>query len=154
VAIRVVGQAVDHLVERSVAAAGDNQLAMVANRLLGDFRGVAGAGGFGEFGFDTAGSEDLASLVDKAATPIATVAGVGVVDQQSILDRSVHDFRMTVNDSLYPKKTKPKPKSDSAGRIVKRREKAAHRWVISYFSRERARSNRDELESRDQAGSP
>jgi hypothetical protein len=58
--------------------------------LLGKIRSVTGAGGLSKVSFDTVGSKNLARLIEKTAPGIAAVAGVGVVDQKSILDERVH----------------------------------------------------------------
>jgi len=55
VAVLVGGQAVDDFVESAVTAAGDDQTAAFGGGTLGDFGGVARAGGFRKFGFDAAG---------------------------------------------------------------------------------------------------
>jgi len=52
VAIPVGGKTVNDFIEGTVAAAGDDQAAAFIGGAGGDFCGVAGAGGFGEFGFD------------------------------------------------------------------------------------------------------
>src|SRR6266403_917989 len=49
VAVLLGGESVDDFVEGAVAAAGDDQAAAFEGCALGDFRGVARAGGFGKF---------------------------------------------------------------------------------------------------------
>ena len=83
-------KAVDDFVERAISAAGDDELALLANGLLGKVCGVAGAVGFREVGVNTVRSKNLASLVDEFASAVATVSGVGIVNQKSVLDERVH----------------------------------------------------------------
>ena len=83
-------KAVDDFVERAVAAASDDELALLANCLLGNFCGVAGAGGFREVGVNAVRSKNLASLVDEFAPAVATVSSVGIVNQKGVLDERVH----------------------------------------------------------------
>ena len=59
-------------------------------RALRDFRGVAGFGGFGEIGLNAAGGENAARFIEQAAAPMTTISGVGVVDQQRVLDFRGH----------------------------------------------------------------
>ena len=89
-AVLMSGEAVDDFVERAVAAAGDDELAAFIGGLRSNFRGVAGAGGFGEIGLDAAGGKNMTSGVERAASSVAAVAGVGVVNQQSVLQVSGH----------------------------------------------------------------
>jgi len=89
-AILLGSQAVDDFVERAVAATGDDELAAVARGLLRDFRSVARAGSFGEFGFDAVGGKDAAGLVEQASPAVTAESGVRVVDQQSVLVLRVH----------------------------------------------------------------
>ena len=90
VAVLVHRQAVDDFVERAVAAAGNDQAAAFGGGALGDFRGMAWAGSFRKFGFDAAGGENVARGIERAAAAFATVAGVGVVNQQSVLEICGH----------------------------------------------------------------
>lgn len=92
-AIAVAGgsQTVDNFIERAVASASDDQLATFADRLLRYFGSVAGAGGFGQFGFDAARGQNAPSLVEKFAAAIATIASVGVMDEKCVLERRGHD---------------------------------------------------------------
>src|SRR5947207_988358 len=84
VAVLVGGQAVDDFVERAVATAGDDEAAAFGGSAPRDFRGVARARSFREFGLDAAGGENVARGIERAAPPLAAVAGVGVVNQQSV----------------------------------------------------------------------
>ena len=90
VAVLVSGEAVDDFVERAVAAARDDEAAIFGSGARGDFRGVARAGGFGEVGVNAAGGEDMARLVEQTATAMTAIAGVGVVNQESILKDGGH----------------------------------------------------------------
>lgn len=83
-------KAVDDFVERAVSTAGDDELALLANCLLGKVCGVAGAVGFREVGVNTVRSKNLASLVDEFASAVATVSSVGIVNQKGVLDERVH----------------------------------------------------------------
>ncbi len=96
VAVLVGGQAVDDFVERAVAAAGNDEAAAFGGRALGDFRGMARAGSFREFGFDAARGENVACGIERAATAFASSTGVGIVNQKSVLEISGHRwFRVT-----------------------------------------------------------
>src|SRR6266481_2183134 len=90
VTVLIRGKAVDDFVEGAIAAAGDDQAAAFGGGALGDFRGVARAGGFSEFGIDTAGSKNVACGVERAEAALASAAGVGVVNQQSVLKTCSH----------------------------------------------------------------
>jgi len=90
VAVLVGGEAVDDFVEGAVAAAGDDEAAVFFCGARCDFRGVARAGGFGEVGVDAARSKNVARLIEHAAPAATAVAGVGVVDQQCVLEVSGH----------------------------------------------------------------
>ena len=85
VAVLVRGESVDDFIERAVAAASDDEPAIFGGGAGGDFRGVAGAGGFGEVGVNAAGGEDVAGFVNQATTAVAAISSVGVVDQQRVL---------------------------------------------------------------------
>jgi len=91
VAIVMSGEAVDDFVERAIATTGDNQAAVFFGGPRGDFDGVAGAGGFGEFSVNATRGENVARLVEQPAACVATaIAGVGVVDHQCVLEVSRH----------------------------------------------------------------
>ena len=83
-------KAVDDFVERAVATAGDYKLALLANCLLGQVCGVAGAVGFREVGVNAVRSKNVASLVDEFAPAVTTVSSVGIVNQKGVLDERVH----------------------------------------------------------------
>jgi len=89
-AVLMGGEAVDDFVERAVATASDDEAAIFGSGARGDFRGVARAGGFGEVGVNAAGGEDMARLVEQTATAMTAIAGVGVVNQESILKDGGH----------------------------------------------------------------
>src|SRR5580693_4996234 len=89
-AVFLGGEAVDDFIEGAVAAAGDDQAAAFVCGIAGDFSGVAGAGGFGEVGFDAATGENAARFIEQAAAAGAAVAGVGVVDQKSVSQSKCH----------------------------------------------------------------
>ena len=89
-AVLVSGEAVDDFVERAVAATGDDEAAPFRGGARGDFRGVARTGGFGDVGVNAAGGKDAARLVEQAATSVAAIAGVGIVDQQRVLKVGGH----------------------------------------------------------------
>src|SRR5207245_9700721 len=50
VAVLLGGEAVDDFIERAVTAAGDDEMAAFGRGAVGDFRGVARAGGFRDVG--------------------------------------------------------------------------------------------------------
>ena len=83
-AVLLGGQPVDDFVERAIATASDHQLTAFNGRLLRHLRGVARSTRFDELGFDSAAGEDATSLVKHLTTASAAVAGVRIVDQQSI----------------------------------------------------------------------
>ena len=83
-AVLVGGKAVDDFVERAVAAAGDDEAAAFVGGALGDFRGVARAGGFGEIGVDPASGKNMASRIERATAALAAATSVGIVNQQSV----------------------------------------------------------------------
>jgi len=85
VAVLMSGEAVDDFVQRAVAAAGDDQAAVFVSGAGSDFGSMAGAGGFGEVGVNAARSENVARFVEQAAAAVAAVTGVGVVDQECVL---------------------------------------------------------------------
>jgi hypothetical protein len=89
VAIRSAGQSVDYFVECAVAATGDDQLPTFHGGALGYFDGIAGAGGFGQLGFDAGGSENAAGFIQHLAAALSALSGVGVVDQQGVLQGTV-----------------------------------------------------------------
>jgi hypothetical protein len=60
-------------------------LAAFSAGAMGDFDGVAGAGGFGEVGVDATVGEDTARFIERALAATPAVAGVGVVDQERVL---------------------------------------------------------------------
>jgi hypothetical protein len=84
VAVLVGGEAVDDFVESAVAAAGDDQAAAFGGSALCNFRGVARAGGLRKFGFDATSGKNMASRIKRAAAAVASAAGVGIVNQQSV----------------------------------------------------------------------
>src|SRR5215469_2790071 len=90
VAVREIGQAVDHFIEGSITATGNDQLTTVTYRLLGDFHCVAGTSGFGEVDLHSGGRQNVTSLVEQAAPAVATIAGIRIVNQQSVLKLSFH----------------------------------------------------------------
>jgi hypothetical protein len=84
-AVSMGGEAVDDFVERAVAAAGDDEAAILRGGARGDFGGMAGSGRFGEVSVNAACGKDVARLIEQTATRAATVSGFGVVDQQGVL---------------------------------------------------------------------
>ena len=87
IAVRGSGQAVDDFVERAIAATGDDELTMLPDSLLGDLDSVTRPRGFREFGFDAVGGQDAAGLVEKFATAVAAVSGVGIMNEKCVLKR-------------------------------------------------------------------
>src|SRR5208282_1550980 len=84
--IFLASQAVNDFVYSAVAAAGNDELAPFLIGALRELCGVAGLGGFGEVGVDTGCCKNAAGFVQHGAAALATVAGVGVVNQQCVLD--------------------------------------------------------------------
>ena len=91
-AVLLSGEAVHDFVQGAVAAAGDDELAAFGGRVVSDFGGMAGAGGFGEFGFDAAQGENAASSIEKAAARRAAVTGVGIVNQKRVVEFGDHSW--------------------------------------------------------------
>lgn len=89
-AVLMGGEAINNFVERAVASAGDDEAAIFGGGAGGDFGGVAGPGGFGELGVNAARGEDVARFVEQAATAVAAIAGVGVVDEKCVLKVGGH----------------------------------------------------------------
>src|SRR5229473_1966606 len=89
-AVLVCCEAVDDFIECAVATAGDHQPAAFGGGALRDLGGVARAGSFREFGFDAADGKNMARRIERAPAASAAVAGVGVVNQQSVAEISVH----------------------------------------------------------------
>ncbi len=100
VAVLARGEAVDDFVERAVATAGDDEAAILGCGARGNFRGVPGTGGFGEVGVNAAGGEDMARAVEQAATAMAAVAGVGVVNEERVLEVGCHSCSSPSRDVL------------------------------------------------------
>ncbi len=90
VAVLVRRQAVDDFVERAITAAGNDEAAALGGGTLGNFRGMAWASGFLKFGFDAAGGKNVARGIESAAAALATVAGIGIVNQQSVSEICGH----------------------------------------------------------------
>src|SRR5258708_92334 len=90
VAVLVGCQAVDDFIERAVATAGDDKAAAFVSGAGCDFGGMARAGGFGKFGFDAASGKNVARRIERATAAFTAVASVGIVNQQSISQISVH----------------------------------------------------------------
>jgi len=87
IAVAGGGQAVDDFVERAVAAAGNDELAVFTDGLLSDLGGMAGTSGLGKLGFDAIGRQDATGLVEQLAPAITAVAGVGIVNEKSVMER-------------------------------------------------------------------
>src|SRR5579859_420216 len=83
-------EAVDDFVQSAIASAGDDEMAAFVIGALRDFRGIAGFGGFREVGVNSAGGKDAAGFVKHGATFAAAVAGVGVVNQERVVDSGGH----------------------------------------------------------------
>ena len=83
-AILSTGKSVDDFVERAVAPAGDDELASFGGGLLSHRRGIAGRPRFLQFGLNAAQRENAARLVQHAAPARAAVAGVRIMNQQSV----------------------------------------------------------------------
>ena len=84
-AVLRASEAIDDLVQRSVAAARDHKLAAFVRGALRDFGGVARAARFDEFGLDPARRKNLPRLIEQRPSRLATVSGIRVVNQQRVL---------------------------------------------------------------------
>jgi hypothetical protein len=131
VAIGIIGQAIDDFVERAIAAAGDDELTPVTHGLLSYFRSVSRAGGFGKIGLDTVGGENLARLVDQPPPPIAAIAGVGVVDQNGVLDKSIHEFQIAVSQTFILTE-KPETTERREGKTTKKQMNSTIRYFLLF----------------------
>ena len=65
-------------------------MAAFGSGAVGDFRGVARAGGFRDFGNDAAVSKNVARFIERAAAGMATVAGIRVVNQERVVEFGGH----------------------------------------------------------------
>ena len=92
VAVLTGCKAVDDFIERTVATAGDHEAATFGGGAPRHFGGMARAGGFCKFGFDAAGGKNMASCIERAPSSAAAVAGVRVVNQQSVSEISGHHW--------------------------------------------------------------
>src|SRR5712692_2807816 len=59
---------------------------------LGDFGGMARAGGFRKIGLDAASGKNMPGRIEHAAAAAAAVAGVGVVNQQCVSQIRRHQW--------------------------------------------------------------
>jgi hypothetical protein len=84
-AILLARKAIHDFVERTIAAARDYQLAAFPSGTQRNLRSIAGAGGFGEFGFDAAFRQDFARHVQFFAATFSAASGIGIVNQKSVL---------------------------------------------------------------------
>jgi len=57
---------------------------------LGELRGMAGFRGFGEVRLNTAGSKNAARFIEHGSAAMPAVPGVGVVNQQRVMDFRGH----------------------------------------------------------------
>ena len=73
-------------------------MAPIAHSLLRHFRGVPGPSGLRKVGFNPVGSKYLPCLIDQLAPPVTAVPGIRVMDQKSVLDECIHNFRVSTND--------------------------------------------------------
>src|SRR5277367_4184162 len=83
-------QAVHDFIHRAVASASDYELAAFVVGTLRHFGGVAGLGGFLELRLNAACRENTSSFIEHGATALAAVSGVGVVNQECVLDFRGH----------------------------------------------------------------
>src|SRR6266700_5346902 len=89
-AVFLSGQAVDDFIQRAVAAAGTDELTTFGGGAPRDLRGIARCSGFGEFCFDAAQGKNAPRGIERAAASWAAVAGIGIVNQESVLQFSGH----------------------------------------------------------------
>jgi hypothetical protein len=83
-------EAVDNFVERAIASASDDELASLDGGSLSHYRGVAGRSRFLKLGFYAAQGKNAACFVEHTAAAASTVAGVGVMNQQSVAKVWLH----------------------------------------------------------------
>jgi len=81
VSVLVRCKAVDDFIQGAVATASDYEAAAFGGGAVGDFCGVARAGGLRKFGIDTAGGKNMASRIECASAAFAAAAGVGIMNQ-------------------------------------------------------------------------
>jgi hypothetical protein len=106
-------------------------LTPVTHGLLSYFRSVSRAGGFGKIGLDTVGGENLARLVDQPPPPIAAIAGVGVVDQNGVLDKSIHEFQIAVSQTFILTE-KPETTERREGKTTKKQMNSTIRYFLLF----------------------
>ena len=84
------GQAVHHLVERAIPAAGDHQFAAIARRFLGNFRGMARPGCFRQLRLNPVLGKKLPRLVNQAPPRVSAAPRIGVMNQQRVVKSHIH----------------------------------------------------------------
>jgi len=85
-------QAVHDFVEGAIATAGNYQLPPVACGVVCEFGGVPGSGGFGQVRFNALRGKNAACLVEQAAPGVAPGPGVGVVNQERVVELGFHSL--------------------------------------------------------------
>jgi hypothetical protein len=83
------GDAIDYFVERTIATAGDYQLAASGNCTAGESRGSAGRIGGREFGVNAMSRKHTPSAFEDAE---AGASGTRIEDEQGIVDRPEHQW--------------------------------------------------------------
>src|SRR4029077_6189414 len=90
VSVLVRCKAVDDFIQSTVAPASDYEAATFRGGAVRDFCGVARAGGLRKFGTGAAGDKNRASRIECAAAAFAAATGVGIMNQQSVLEVRGH----------------------------------------------------------------
>lgn len=83
-------EAVDDFIQGAVTSAGDDQLPPFVIRALCEFGGIAGSCGLGEIRVNAAGGKNAARFMEHGASAPTAVSGVGVVNQQRVMDFRGH----------------------------------------------------------------
>ena len=90
--IRRAGKPVDHLIQRAVAAARDDQIPALAGGPLRHLCRVARAFRLDELYFNSHRRKNPARFVQRAAALRASMPGIGIMNQESILKPGSHSI--------------------------------------------------------------
>ena|ERR1700719_1030223 len=84
VAIFLDGESVNDFIQRPVAATSDDELASFDSGSLSHYGGIAGRSRFLKVGLDAPKRQNAASFIEHAPAAFTAVAGVRVVNQESV----------------------------------------------------------------------
>src|ERR1700688_1529925 len=106
-AIFLAGKTVHDFIQRAVAAAGDDEMAAFVMGALRDFGGIAGLGGLGELCLDATSGKNAAGFIEHGTAAMPAVAGVGIVNQQRIIDFRGHPSFTSCSQVIGPSRFLP-----------------------------------------------